>query len=247
MAVSRTKTWIDTEVLDASDLNAEFNNVLNNGEDLAWPATKAKDLDGQELILDADADTSIKASTNDQIDFKIAGADDFRMTANTFTALAGSSIVQTDGIMFIGDTANTNMTVGLTINQGANDDEILTLKSSDVAHGMTTKLETDSYGSLEKAEATSGGLRITGAKDADGGAGFALILQGYLGETASVGKDATSVGVVYLDAYVKTGSTTTTVGANGNLAVIANGGNTRFIFDAEGTAHGDDVWTDSVF
>ena len=50
MAVSRTKTWIAAETLSASDLNAEFNNVLNNAEDLAWPATKAKDLDGQELF-----------------------------------------------------------------------------------------------------------------------------------------------------------------------------------------------------
>lgn len=50
------------------------------------------DMDGNELILDADADTSITADTDDQIDFKIAAADDFRMTANTFTALSGSTI-----------------------------------------------------------------------------------------------------------------------------------------------------------
>ena len=57
--------------------------------------TKAQliDLNGDELILDLDADTSITADTDDQIDIKIAGADDFRFTANTFTALAGSSIV----------------------------------------------------------------------------------------------------------------------------------------------------------
>ncbi|MAH47768.1 hypothetical protein CMI37_18245, partial [Candidatus Pacearchaeota archaeon] len=39
------------------------------------------------------------------------------------------------GTYFMNDTANGNMTQGLTINQGANDDEILALKSSDVAHG----------------------------------------------------------------------------------------------------------------
>ena len=74
MAVSRIKNWI-VETLTASDLNAEFNNVLNNGEDLGWPATKAKDLNGQELILDSDADTSITASTDDLIDFRIGGTD----------------------------------------------------------------------------------------------------------------------------------------------------------------------------
>ena len=57
--------------------------------------TKAQlvDLNANELIVDLDADTSITADTDDQIDIKIAGADDFRFTANTFTALSGSSIV----------------------------------------------------------------------------------------------------------------------------------------------------------
>jgi hypothetical protein len=42
--------------------------------------------------LDADADTSITADTDDQIDIKIGGADDFQFTANTFTAQSGSTI-----------------------------------------------------------------------------------------------------------------------------------------------------------
>jgi len=50
----------------------------------------AFDLDGGELTLDADADTSITASSDDQIDFEIAGADDFTMTANAFNVLTGS-------------------------------------------------------------------------------------------------------------------------------------------------------------
>ena len=50
------------------------------------------DVNGQELILDADADTSITADTDDQIDIKIAGADDFQFTANTFTVASGSKI-----------------------------------------------------------------------------------------------------------------------------------------------------------
>ena len=39
--------------------------------------TKASliDVNGQELILDADADTSITADTDDQIDFKVGGTD----------------------------------------------------------------------------------------------------------------------------------------------------------------------------
>lgn len=53
-------------------------------------ADGAFDLNGEKLTIDADGDTSITADTDDQIDIEIAGADDFRFTANTFTALAGS-------------------------------------------------------------------------------------------------------------------------------------------------------------
>ena len=55
------------------------------------------DLDGavDALVLDADADTSISAPTDDQIDIEINNADDFRFTANLLTALAGS-VIATD-------------------------------------------------------------------------------------------------------------------------------------------------------
>ena len=67
----------------------------------------ATDLDGGSLTLDEDADTSITADTDDQIDIAIAGADDFRFTANTFTALSGSSVVIPDGGLTLGSTAVT--------------------------------------------------------------------------------------------------------------------------------------------
>jgi hypothetical protein len=75
MAVSAFKTFVAGEVLTAADLNSSFAQVFDNGEDLGWPSTKAKDLNGQELILDVDADTSITADTDDRIDFRMKGAD----------------------------------------------------------------------------------------------------------------------------------------------------------------------------
>ncbi len=50
------------------------------------------DMNGTELILDADADTSITADTDDQIDIRINGADDFTFTGNSFNVLSGSEI-----------------------------------------------------------------------------------------------------------------------------------------------------------
>jgi hypothetical protein len=60
---------------------------------------EAVDLNGEAkgLIIDADADTSISAPTDDQIDIEISGADDFRFTANKFTSLSGS-VIETNAI-----------------------------------------------------------------------------------------------------------------------------------------------------
>jgi len=78
----------------------------------------ATDLDGGSLTLDADADTTITADTDDQIDIAIAGADDFRFTANTFTALSGSSVVIPDGGLTLGSTAVTSTAAELNILDG---------------------------------------------------------------------------------------------------------------------------------
>ena len=44
------------------------------------------------IDFDDDLDTSISSNTDDTLVFEIAGATDFTMTANTFTAASGSTI-----------------------------------------------------------------------------------------------------------------------------------------------------------
>ncbi|MDB4817077.1 hypothetical protein OAH58_00665 [bacterium] len=91
--------------------------VLELGSSAVVAGTKV-DLNGQELILDADADTSITADTDDQIDVRIAGADDFQFTANTFTAQSGSSIIVPDGGLTFGSTAISSTAAELNILDG---------------------------------------------------------------------------------------------------------------------------------
>ena len=57
----------------------------------------AVDLNGEKLTLDANGNTSIHASTDDQIDIEISGADDFRFTANNFNVLSGSTLTIDSG------------------------------------------------------------------------------------------------------------------------------------------------------
>ena len=84
------------------------------------------DQNGSELILDTDGDTSITADTDDQIDIKIAGADDFAFKANSFEVQTGS-IIDMNGTELVLDadadtsiTADTDDTIDIKI---ANADE----------------------------------------------------------------------------------------------------------------------------
>jgi len=108
------------------------------------------------LYHTGDTDTHIQFQ-NDQITLQVGGKDFINMVE------AGTDFLQLlTGKNFIGDVNNADMTVGLTINQLGNDDEIFAGKSSDVAHGMTDQAETDTYFNLGKSVADSGGLKITG-------------------------------------------------------------------------------------
>jgi len=78
--------------------------------------------------------------------------------------------LDSDGALFIGETDNANISRGLTINQGGFDDDIISLKSSDVAHGITTYNETDTFMAIRKGNSTHGGvlLHITAGATAEG-------------------------------------------------------------------------------
>jgi len=131
------------------------------------------------------------------------------------------------------------MTVGLTINQEANDDEAFALKSSDVAHAMTTRAETDTYFMIGKTQATSGGALLRGFKDAGGITGAALQLEGDLGMAADTSDTSSSYAVVNIIAKVTNdGDSVTSVADAGNMASFSNGGGTtRWLIKGNGDVH----------
>ena len=77
------------------------------------------DLNGSELILDVDADTSITADSDDTIDFKIGGADIFQMTATKLDLNGKELVLDADADTSI--TADTDDTIHFRIN---GDDDI---------------------------------------------------------------------------------------------------------------------------
>ena len=127
---------------DSIDFIILLGNVLDLGVPSDSTVTTAKlsgnlvtpgtlDVNGQELILDTDADTTITADTDDQIDIKVAGADDFRITANTFTALSGSGVVIPEGGLTLGSTAVSSTAAEINYN------DITTLGTSAASKTLT--------------------------------------------------------------------------------------------------------------
>tara|TARA_R100000306_G_C4362873_1_gene136190 strand:- start:378 stop:1214 length:837 start_codon:yes stop_codon:yes gene_type:complete len=84
-----------SSIIATSDIEDGAVTSAKLGGNIVTPGTL--DVNGQEFILDANANTSITADTDDQIDIKIAGADDFRFTANNFNILSGSTMTIDSG------------------------------------------------------------------------------------------------------------------------------------------------------
>jgi hypothetical protein len=141
---------------------------------------------------------------------------------------------------FIGDSANADITLGLTINQGAADDQILALKSSDVAHSFTSVTEADTFGYVKKNSATAGGLLIAGVSE-----GNSPIQISGLANAGDTTKSTAAVGAVQITGVKLSGNTTTALGANENILVVTQGTDTKFILDADGDSHQDvgTAWT----
>ncbi len=99
-------------------------------------------------------------------------SDDFYVGDTAFFVEASS------GKIFMNETTNANSGMGLTIYQGASDDEIISLKSSDVGHSLTDLTEADTYGFLRKIDGSLGGLDVVGVSDGDA---IGLVLQGTIG------------------------------------------------------------------
>ena len=96
---SRTDIFLNGVKLAASDFTASNGTSVVLGSAAAasdiltvkaWEVANVAgfDLNGSELILDVDADTSIHADTDDEIDFKVGGTDTVKIKAQTLSAPA---------------------------------------------------------------------------------------------------------------------------------------------------------------
>ena len=142
------------------------------------PASELANLDinGQKLILDADADTSITSDTDDQIDVEISGADDFRFTANTFTALSGSTIAIASGatIANSGTATGFGALAGIDDQSSSNDDQLTITDTAVIINEDSDDVDfrIESNGNANMFIVNGGSNLVGVASDPDLGAGL---------------------------------------------------------------------------
>ena len=134
-----------------------------------------------------------------------------------------------DGNVGIGTTLPNTL---LELDQGAGDDAIITCTSSDVAHGMTDKIATDSFAHIKKLNATEGGLLVGGYSETSS----AITLEGSI-TTDTATRSTSGIAPVYINGLLKSSATVGAQASDKNICAIGNNGTTQFIFDTDGDSH----------
>ena len=223
MAVSRLKTWIAGETLTAADLNAEFNNILNNGQSVGFPRTGLSDFDANQLILDGDQDTHMTADTDDRIDFSLGGFDGIRFDGTTTSSVNGFDLkTQSTGVApEIKSQGESNIGMEL---QDSNGNEILVLGStaSAVNEATITNAATGNAPQLQSSGESNIGLIL-----ADSNGNQALIL----GSTASAVNEITVT-----NAATSNGPSVAATGDDTNIPLTVSGKGTGHILLGQATS-----------
>jgi hypothetical protein len=152
----------------------------------------------------------------------------FYNSSTLLASIKGSGNQVWLGGLATGDEAAPDVDLGgICINHGANDGKSLTLKNSDVAHGMTTIAETDTYMYTQKADNAAGGFSMVGLSS--GVRGFSLI-----GAITTETTTFTAEAGIRLQASLKSGTTITSLGSTGNLVTVLNNGTVTGAFKGGG-------------
>ena len=160
--------------------------------------------------------------STDAMFFMTSGNEQLRITADGKIGFKESSPEGSDG--------------SLTLNQAGGDTQIISMKSSDVAHSMTSIAEADTYGFFKKSDSNAGGIQMVSMND---NGNVALQILGISNGGEDTGKGTGDHGCVRIDAASRSGTSLGTQGANTNMVTICNNNTVRFIFDAEGDFHAD--------
>jgi hypothetical protein len=213
-------------------------------------ALSAEDQLGSIEFAGADATNNDFASRGARIVCNVdgtPGSDDMPGRLGFFTTADGSASptermrISSTGAVFINDSSHANVPVGLCINQGAEDNFTLALKSSDLNTGLTSapfghNTDVDDYFTVQKASGTIGGVRMQIMAE-DAALSSPWVVQVW-GGTADTNKTSDARGLISFYATEHDGSNTiANVTADGNLFSVqgnVSGNLCRFLVDEDG-------------
>lgn len=177
-----------------------------------------------EFALHGVVDWHIAADDSDSDSLKISSGTSISSTPHLTLDRTGTRVM-------IGTaTADSFMTVGMSIDQAAQSDHIMDFKSTGlVAHGLTDYADTETFGYIQKIHSTNGGWVIAGISEAT----VATRLSGVSTTEATTDGDAQSC-TVEAAAYLKSGTGVTALGATGNAFGVRNNNTLVFIVNGDG-------------
>ena len=128
------------------------------------PAVASLDMDGQDIILDADGDSRLELGTNDSIGVFLGGLLDFTVSANTFQLetgsvlqSAGTNVVVNDSVDIQGGTV-TNSTGALSLTTASNGNISLTPNGTGGVSVVTGGTTADGIVNIQANSVTSGSV-----------------------------------------------------------------------------------------
>ena len=121
---------------------------------------------------------------------------------------------------------------GLCLNQDTNDGNVLTFKSSDISHGISTQAEADTYFKAKKLEATGGGAALSGYTDSDSTLNCGMYLAGFVD---SVNSGDTEFGPITVNGFKPDGGTgVTALSSTENVFAVRNHANVVVVVKGNG-------------
>ncbi|MCH7971126.1 MAG: hypothetical protein IH960_08820 [Chloroflexi bacterium] len=225
--------------------------TYNDGDDLGfirWHVDDGADYASYAAQIFVEADDTAFAENDVPGRMIFATSPDGAASPTEALRIDSSQNVQmrSESVLWIGpDSAATgfvdaNTAVGIVINQEANDNHFITLKSSDVAHGLTgwyVSNETDDVFIIQKSSPTQGGIQMGIINEDD--ANQTPFRLSVAGGTAHTVKTTSGKGLItfYLTEHNGAGSQSD-ITANGNIfaihARVGGSDQARFLLDEDG-------------
>ena len=228
-------TNLMNSTLNAADMGAVHIKVASSGD-------TAIDSNNDDLVIENDNHAGITISTpNDKAGgLYFSDPDDTASGRIVHDHSANTMIFQAGNLEFLRTDSSRKLSTGgedtpdcdaggLTLDENANDGAILTLKSSDVAHGMTALEETDTWLSVHKDNATAGGIR---ARICSGQVKSLKFECFATGENTAEATSALSNFAV--DGRPKSGTSVSSHDSDANLASFRTGDSAQLIIKGDG-------------